>query len=89
MLVDGNKLVEILEGLRTVAELRQEQLKETVVYTRIIKLVKHMGKGVEPIQDNLDGDRFHCAICGNELRFLEKRCMNCGSLINWERYNGK
>jgi len=84
MIIDGDKLINILNGLADASKDKVAVLKEPAVYYRIIEIVKHMDQGVEPVpEENDDHTSYHCAVCGYPLFIHEKRCEGCGSRIYW------
>ena len=85
MIIDGDKLIEILNGLADASKGRVAVLKEPAVYYRIIDIIKNMDQGIEPVpEDRGDYTSYHCAVCGYKLFANEKRCDGCGTKINWK-----
>lgn len=86
MIIDGDKLIKMLEDLKEQTTGKVCVLKEPAVYSRIIEIVRHMDKGIEPVHDD-HGDYIghHCAVCGYPLSLHNKRCEGCGTKVNWRR----
>jgi len=84
MIIDGDKLIRILEDLKEQSTGKVCVLKEPAVYSRIIEIIRHMDKGIEPVPDNMgDYIAYHCAVCGYPLTLHSKRCDGCGTKVNW------
>jgi hypothetical protein len=86
MIIDGDKLINILSGLADASKNKYAVLKEPAVYYRIIEIIKHMDQGIEPVpEDKGDHISYHCAVCGYPLFIHDDRCEGCGTKVNWRK----
>lgn len=85
MMIDSDKLIRILENLKESTTGKEAVLKEPAVYSRIIEIVKHMEKGVEPVTEyDRDYPWYHCPICRTPIMEHHDRCNGCGTKIDWD-----
>ena len=87
MIIDGDRLIRMLEDLQEQTTGKVCVLKEPAVYARLIELIKHMGSGIEPVpEQNGTYTSYHCAVCGYPLFTRDDRCEWCGTKVNWPEH---